>query len=205
MIYFISDTHFSHKNIIKYSNRPFDSTKEMNECLIQNWNRTVQNTNDTVYFLGDFIFAQKNQPEKAMDIIKLLNGQIKFTHGNHDYIHYNALPYMYNVDFEVVPDLHTIHAYNTSYTLCHYPMRAWNKSHYGTIHLFGHVHGHIKDFENNLNSFDVGVDAIARRLAIANKRSIAKDDYRPISIVEVNNIIKEYRKDNPLDSERYKK
>ena len=42
MIYFIADTHFNHANIIKYCNRPFENTVEMNEYIIQKWNLVVK-------------------------------------------------------------------------------------------------------------------------------------------------------------------
>ena len=51
-IFYISDLHFGHDNIIKYDNRPFKNTKEMEEKIIENWNNTVDN-DDTVYILGD--------------------------------------------------------------------------------------------------------------------------------------------------------
>ena len=52
-IYIISDTHFNHENIIKYCNRPFKDINEMNDAIIDNWNRIVKK-DEIVYHLGDF-------------------------------------------------------------------------------------------------------------------------------------------------------
>ncbi len=76
-IWFTADTHFHHYNIIKYSDRPYDTVEEMNEELIKNWNNKIKK-NDTVFHLGDFSF-------KNTKLIKQqLNGNIIHIKGNHD-------------------------------------------------------------------------------------------------------------------------
>lgn len=78
-IFFTSDTHFGHANIIKYCNRPFASIEEMNAKMIQMWNERVQ-PGDTVYHLGDFAMGQKHN----VHIRKQLNGKVILIKGNHD-------------------------------------------------------------------------------------------------------------------------
>lgn len=54
MIFFTSDQHYGHKNVITYCNRPFTSVEEMNDKLVEFHNQTVTKKDDLVYHLGDF-------------------------------------------------------------------------------------------------------------------------------------------------------
>ena len=54
-IFYTSDLHISHANVIRFDNRPYESVAEMDEALIKNWNEVVK-PNDEVYILGDFAF-----------------------------------------------------------------------------------------------------------------------------------------------------
>ena len=78
--YIISDTHFNHFNIIKYCNRPFKNIDDMNNTIINNWNKVV-NKDDLVYHLGDFFLGSKYD---LKDIVSRLNGKIYLIRGNHD-------------------------------------------------------------------------------------------------------------------------
>ena len=55
MIYYTSDLHLGHANIIKLCKRPFSDVDEMNAVLISNWNNRVTN-GDTVYISGDLMY-----------------------------------------------------------------------------------------------------------------------------------------------------
>ena len=80
-IFVISDTHFNHKNIIKYANRPFKNIEEMNEEIIKRWNNKVGN-GDVVIHLGDFGMGSAKE---ITEIKNKLNGTIILLKGNHDY------------------------------------------------------------------------------------------------------------------------
>ena len=82
MIWFSADFHLSHKNIIKYCNRPFDSIEEMNEVIVQNFNEVVH-PGDTIILAGDLCLSHR--PATAQKWLKRLNGQKIVLRGNHDH------------------------------------------------------------------------------------------------------------------------
>lgn len=160
--FFVSDTHFGHRNIISHCQRPFASVEEMDEALVENWNKTVH-PNDTVYHLGDWAFSNYER-------IGQLNGCIHTVPGNHDHERLKKLqPYLTNI----LPEVHYLKVDRTlGFVLCHYPFETWRREY--RYHLHGHTHGTGVPRENRL---DVGVDAT--RL------------YRPINLDEVLTLIKE--------------
>lgn len=80
-VWVIADTHFGHKNVIKYCNRPFADTDEMERELIERWNNVVAK-DDIVYHLGDF--SMTHNKDKITEIVSKLNGRIVLIMGNHD-------------------------------------------------------------------------------------------------------------------------
>jgi calcineurin-like phosphoesterase family protein len=78
-VWFTSDTHFGHTNVINYCNRPFATKEEMNKALIKQWNKQVAK-HDKVYHIGDFSLS----PKVALEIFPKLNGKITLISGNHD-------------------------------------------------------------------------------------------------------------------------
>lgn len=80
MDFFIADTHFGDGRILRYENRPFASTEEMDRRLIDNWNRTVA-PEDTVFFLGDFSCCGE---ERDRELLASLRGRKILIMGNHD-------------------------------------------------------------------------------------------------------------------------
>ncbi|MFA5379797.1 MAG: phosphoesterase [Dehalococcoidia bacterium] len=147
MIWFTADTHFDHDKIILYAKRPWKTTEEMNEALIENWNGVVKK-GDVVYHLGDFAFRRHGY------FAERLHGSIVLVEGSHD-----NMTGRDKKAFTMVGPRHTVKA-NVEYgtpdiILSHYAMRVWPKSHYGTWHLYGHSHGNLPSLGL---SFDVGID-----------------------------------------------
>jgi calcineurin-like phosphoesterase family protein len=154
-IWFTSDHHFGHKNIITFSQRPFQSVAEMNKALIHNWNSVV-GEGDLVYHLGDMFWTSA---EEAQEIRNRLKGRIRLIRGNHD-----SLADSMKSSFEWIKDLEEIKVEDADalagqqrIVLCHCAMRVWNKPHHDAWHLYGHSHGSLADDPHSL-SFDVGVD-----------------------------------------------
>lgn len=81
-IWFTSDTHYGHHNIISYCGRPFQSSDEMNRDMVRRFNESVK-PEDTTYHLGDFSLNEKMVPI----ILPILNGTHHLIAGNHDQCH----------------------------------------------------------------------------------------------------------------------
>ena len=65
-VFFTSDTHFYHGNIIRFCNRPFKDVEMMNETIIANWNNTI-GQDDIVFHLGDFCLGGSAEWTKILD------------------------------------------------------------------------------------------------------------------------------------------
>jgi len=158
MIFFTSDTHFGHRNIINLQPRPeflVDGEPQielMNEVMIERWNSRVALC-DTVFHVGDFGW---HNTTGLYEILQRLNGQIYLIPGNHDYDMLRddrlrerferILPYsMWETD---VNGQH-IH-------FSHFPIWEWNAIGRATWHLHGHLHAVPHNIEGKI--MDVGCD-----------------------------------------------
>lgn len=147
-VYFTSDTHFNHKNIIELSQRwrqGWGTVEEMNEGMIERWNKVVK-PDDLVYHLGDVVMGQRH---KAGEVLSRLNGKIFLVQGNHD----TELP---RERFEKRVDFAEVFVNQQRISLCHFSLRVWNKKSHGAWALFGHSHGGLEPWGK---SVDVGVDS----------------------------------------------
>jgi calcineurin-like phosphoesterase family protein len=149
-VWFSSDSHLFHNNIIKYCNRPFLSVEEMNNALVDNWNSVV-GEKDIVYYLGDLGMADTNSIMSLLN--KLKGSEIHFIRGNHDKKHGREIKDF----FSSYSDYKEIEVEGQHIVLSHYPFLTWNKAFYGSYMLHGHCHGTLP---KDMNSYriDVGVD-----------------------------------------------
>jgi len=179
--FFTSDTHFGHANIIRLCKRPFENVKEMNEVLIENWNKVVSD-DDTVFHLGDFALGGSNVWK---EIIPRLKGYINLIIGNHDRKNLRK-GYMSFFDM-VVPQLQ-IEIEDISIYLNHYPFLCYGGSYIGVWQLFGHLH---------LSPDSIGLDNERTKICFPCQYDVGVDlnNFTPISYNQVKEKIK-YQKDN---------
>ena len=140
-LFFTADTHFGSKRTLELSRRPFNSVKEMDETIINNWNNIINN-NDDIWHLGDF---------GDFEVLKYLNGNIHLLLGNYDR-DVNLVKYI-SSKFQFYIKTKNESFINNNYELTHEPSYAVND--YEHFILFGHVHEKCMMKKNGLN---VGVD-----------------------------------------------
>lgn len=144
MIFFTSDTHFSHKMLATGHYRPFTSISEMNETLIHNWNSVV-GERDTIYHLGDVSMCGSDE---TIQIMQQLKGHKILIRGNHD----EKTPTFYErCGFSAVLETASIEIDAKSIQMIHDPFLLMNYP----IVLHGHYHfpsveNHISQKDGNL-------------------------------------------------------
>lgn len=180
-VFFTSDCHYNHHNILTFCNRPFKDVDEMQEVLINNWNSVVK-PHDIVFNLGDFAFAPR---WKWVEILGQLNGEHHLILGNHDITRWpgDSVMRLFNGVYNkliIKIDDRTIY-------LNHEPFLCYGGTYRSKDQLvyqfFGHIHsGPLstdgKDLERCSilfpTQYDVGVD---------------NNNFTPISFEEIDSII----------------
>jgi calcineurin-like phosphoesterase family protein len=167
-VFFTSDQHFGHENIIKYCHRPFGSVDDMDDEMVECWNLVVKPT-DTVYHLGDFTLLGK---DAAASYFRRLNGTINVLRNgwHHDKRWLPAYPDIttsvchsrQGIPVTIADPLIVLEfpeygdgKYPKPIVLCHYPIAEWDRKHYGAWHLHGHSHG---NHQGEGLIWDIGVD-----------------------------------------------
>jgi len=187
-LWFTSDTHFGHGNIIIHCDRPFMDVGDRALCrkyvtakqtlppvlkerieaavhyiddtMIKNWNSVVA-PEDDVWHIGDFSLSRKTV---AGDYLPKLNGRLHLVRGNHDgestWAHHQWAFSEHYAERGTQ---------GTNLVMSHYAMRHWNGSFgdKGSIQLHGHSHGQMSPLKNQC---DVGVDVW---------------DFRPVSLQSI--------------------
>ena len=159
-IWFTSDLHLSHDKEFLWGPRGFANQHEMNEALVENWNKVVK-PNDIVYNLGDIALTDI---EDALKYLKRLNGTHYWIYGNHDTkkkINYliDETNNLYDIGYALTTKID-----NQPFFLCHYPALTANfdskKFSQHVINLHGHTHQCTNWLQlNNPFMYHVGIDS----------------------------------------------
>ncbi len=167
MLWFTSDLHLCHQNILTFTKRPWDTVEEMARGLIDNINECVAET-DTLCILGDL--SMRGQHEEVMEYLGGIRCRhLQLVRGNHD------LDWSGRGVFESVDDYRDIKYNKMRLIACHYPFMTWNGIFHGTVHVHGHIHSagtHYNELqrERGYRRYDVGVDA---------------NGFRPVSVAQI--------------------
>ena len=135
--FLISDTHFGHQGSCEFLRndgvtkmRPWDNADEMNEALIDNWNKVV-GKDDRVYHCGDVVIARR-----YLDLVlPRLNGRKVLIKGNHDIFKLgDYLPH-----FDDIRGSHKL----DNFIISHIPIHPESLARWCSGNIHGHTHNNL--------------------------------------------------------------
>lgn len=193
-IWFTSDTHYGHKNIVKclsdwgegaLTQRDYPTLEAMNKQMVENINSCVEE-DDILWHLGDWSFGGFDNVMKFRR--ELICKNIHLILGNHDHhIAKNVNLRNFFTSVNMAYGWPTGEKFNgKTLIMSHFPMLVWDKHEKGSIHIHGHCHGNLKDdIYYQRKVIDVGIDAhsefrpfhLDEILEIASNRSIMNIDH----------------------------
>lgn len=165
--WYTADLHLGHDKLANM--RGHDDIAVHDAMIIDLINKYVQ-PKDRLFIVGDFAWKR---PQSYRPRIACKN--IVFIRGNHD---------KYQDSLQAFGSVHDIFvqkkfAGKLPLVLCHYPMAFWERSHYGSYHVYGHMHSNreatLETMMPNRRALDVGVD---------NAQVIFKE-YRPFAKADI--------------------
>lgn len=166
-IWFTSDLHFHHKNILKHcplraeaGGFDIEDVEAHDKWVIDKWNDAI-GKKDMVYIVGDFAFGS---PEETKKLLGKLNGQKFLILGNHDASSDHLDGY-----FKQITQMKMVNFKKSNFDfleedflvfMCHYAMVVWPQKHYGAVQAMGHSHGRLDDYNDESTDLrvDVGFD-----------------------------------------------
>ena len=168
MIYYISDLHFGHRNVIAMDGRPFETIEQMDATLIRLWNERVTDEDD-VYIVGDFAYRNNYT---ATWYLRQLKGRKHLIIGNHDRYTIQdtkAMEYFASVEkmIRVVDNDRIV-------SLCHFPVAEWKGKRRGGYHVHGHLHIRRDEVYEFMSRYDKALNA-----------GCMINGYRPVTLDEL--------------------
>ena len=166
-VFFTSDTHFGHFNIIASCGRPFKDEKEMDEALIKNWNAVIDDES-VVFHLGDFAWGGFPKWKEVRD---RLNGKIILIKGNHDWKNGPQSDEQYGKLFEYTTQQMYMRIEGRQVYLNHFPFLCYGGTYRKPEDVVYQLYGHVHSGQNSKagrdiprleyvfpTQYDVGVD-----------------------------------------------
>jgi calcineurin-like phosphoesterase family protein len=186
----ISDHHLGHTNSwekFKLSDgsplRPFTSTEEMNETMIERHNAKVKEQ-DTVYFLGDVVINKK-----YLELVKRMNGRKILIRGNHDIFK--------DEDYREVgfQQIHGVRVFVDKFILSHIPLHPDCVSERFRVNVHGHLHANevMRTRTNMVHGYMTGLvtEPDPQYLCVC----VEQTDFTPLHFDEVEERIQQRWKD----------